>query len=89
MDEDSIECTAELVIFNKDAIAIVKSLTPDNIKDLPNYLDINCRNENDKLICVIKIKDCKDSKRILSLKNTLDDLLINIRSIIDSINISS
>ncbi|AFZ70216.1 hypothetical protein Calag_0449 [Caldisphaera lagunensis DSM 15908] len=87
MDKDSVECTAELVIPNKDANAIAKSLTPDNIKDLPSYLDISCKNENDKLICTIRIKDCKDPKRIMSLKNTLDDLLINIRSIIDSMNI--
>jgi len=29
--------------------------------------------------------DCNDPKRIMSLKNTIDDLLINIKSIIDSI----
>ncbi|MFP3143574.1 MAG: KEOPS complex subunit Pcc1 [Caldisphaera sp.] len=85
MGEDSLGCTATLILPSKDAYILAKSLNPDNIKDVPNYLSIDCKGDDKKLICVIKVLDCNDPKRIMSLKNTIDDLLINIKSIIDSI----
>ncbi|WP_292319518.1 KEOPS complex subunit Pcc1 [Caldisphaera sp.] len=85
MGEDSLDCTATLILSSKDADVLAKSLKPDNIKNIPNYLSIDCKSDNGKLICTIKILDCTDPKKIMSLKNTIDDLLINIKSVVDSI----
>ncbi|MGC8566554.1 MAG: KEOPS complex subunit Pcc1 [Caldisphaera sp.] len=87
MDSNSnnIKCVATLRIESEDSNNIVKSLIPDNIKDLPPFIKIKCDDINNVILCNIEITDCNDPKRILSLKNTIDDILINIRAIIDSI----
>lgn len=86
MDKDSLECSATIILPTKDPDVLVKSLKPDNIKNLPSYLKIDCNGNDNNLICKILITECNDPKRIMTLKNTIDDILINIRSILDSLS---
>ncbi|MEM0366560.1 MAG: KEOPS complex subunit Pcc1 [Acidilobaceae archaeon] len=60
-----------------------EALKPDNTK-LPPWLSIECKSIEDTLECTIRL-DCSMPKRILSLRNTIEDLLISLRAVLESI----
>ncbi|MCE4607836.1 MAG: hypothetical protein F7B61_02605 [Caldisphaeraceae archaeon] len=78
-------CSVKITIRHQDSIHIARSLAPDNIKGLPDFLRIRCWHFNEKLFCDIGVENLENPKRILSIKNTLNDILINLKAIIDSI----
>ncbi len=76
-----VEIRSELKLLDRKlAETILKSLEPDNI-DIPQGISLNVEIIDDKL--VIKIS-CVQEK-ILSCRSTLDEILMHIDNILDSL----
>lgn len=67
-----------------DMAAVVRALQPDNVQT-PKDLKIACELGGKALICNIEMPSVEDPLRILTLRNTFDDLVINIKAAIDSL----
>ncbi|MEB2792688.1 MAG: hypothetical protein G5Z42_03590 [Caldisphaeraceae archaeon] len=77
-------CNVKITIRHQDSVHIARSLAPDNISE-PNFLRIRCWHFGEKLFCNICVENLENPKRILSIKNTLNDILINLKAVLDSI----
>ncbi|MCE4604668.1 MAG: hypothetical protein F7B20_06865 [Aeropyrum sp.] len=74
-------CVAEIVLPGSREIAA--SLEPDNL-ETPSWLRVTCSPSGETAIrCIIEIDDCRDSKRILSMRNTIDDLLRSYKAAVE------
>jgi homoserine kinase len=71
-------CKAVLEIEGPEAEALAKALEPDNLQ-APEDVRVECRAEGDVLICRVSV-ECSDARGILRLRNTLDDLILNLRA---------
>ena len=78
MDEEA-KCTAKLKIKALKARALEEALEPDNIVTPPG-VKIECKGENDFLECIAEV-ECGNPMRILTLRNTLEDLLTAVKAI--------
>jgi len=66
-------CVAFVRVGYEAPGALLEAVQPDNIM-VPPWLSVNCRSVADVVECVIEV-DCSLPSRVLSLRNTLDDLL--------------
>jgi hypothetical protein len=65
--------------------AVARALQPDNIR-APKDLKIACEpNGGETLVCNIEVSLVEDPAKILTLRNTFDDLIINMKAAIDSL----
>ncbi|BAN90201.1 KEOPS complex subunit Pcc1 [Aeropyrum camini] len=76
------KCTAEITIPGGPEIA--GSLEPDNIQT-PPWLKVSCTSPGEVVVCRVEVEGCDSPRRILSLRNTLDDLLRSYRAAADSL----
>jgi len=75
-------CTALLKVPVGDerlARAVESALEPDN-ENVPAWLRVECRASGCLVECWVKVEGCEDPRRIMSLRNTLDDLILNLRA---------
>lgn len=77
-------CIARVKIPTPNSLHLVKALEPDN-KHTPPHLRVSCRGAGEVLECEVIVEGCRDPARILTLRNTIDDLLISVRAALDSI----
>ncbi|MGC9010402.1 MAG: KEOPS complex subunit Pcc1 [Sulfolobales archaeon] len=76
-----VEIRSELKLLDRKlAETILKSLEPDNI-DIPHGISLNVEIIDDKLVINI---GCVQEK-ILSCRSTLDEILMHISNILDSL----
>ncbi len=71
-------CTAILELEDPRAEALVRALEPDNLQ-APRGVKVECKAEGPRLICNVSV-ECNDPRGILRLRNTLDDLVLNLRA---------
>ncbi len=77
------ECTAIIDITTLHARDIVEALSPDN-RVSPSHVKVNCY--SDKMLhCSIVITGCKKPNRILTLRNTIDDLILSIKASLETL----
>lgn len=81
--EEGTKCEVEVEIETPYSQTLEKAVQPDNVMS-PPWLRIECEAFDSKLRCLISV-DCRDSSRILSLRNTIDDLLISIKSALQTL----
>jgi hypothetical protein len=79
-------CKATVRVAHEASKSLLEAVNPDNIHT-PQWLSINCRSLPDMLECVVEV-DCSNPTRILSLRNTLDELLRAIKTGINAIESS-
>lgn len=66
---------------------MVEALEPDN-RAAPRWLKIECRALEGAIECTIEM-DCEHAERVLSLRNTLDDLMISLRASLEAVGEAS
>ncbi|BAF34774.1 hypothetical protein APE_1147a [Aeropyrum pernix K1] len=71
------KCTAEITLPGGPEIA--ESLEPDNLQT-PPWLKITCTHQEGSVACTVEVEGCHSPRRILSLRNTIDDLLRSYRA---------
>ncbi|MEB3851760.1 MAG: hypothetical protein LRS49_04165 [Desulfurococcales archaeon] len=77
-------CEATLEIDSGPAsAAIAEALEPDN-RQAPPGVRVSCRAESYRVVCRVEV-DCGDSRGILRLRNTIDDLLSSARAALESL----
>lgn len=69
------------------ARAIVEALEPDNATAPPG-MKVTCTAASTKVSCVVSIS-CREARDMLRLRNTVDDLLVNLRAALESIERAS
>ncbi len=68
-----------------DMVAVARALQPDNLR-APKDIKIACEPVDDEtLVCNIEVSPAEDPTKILTLRNTFDDLIINMKAAIDSL----
>ena len=77
------ECTALVEVDGVDAEAIVTALEPDNAT-APQGVEARCRVEGGRVSCVVRVS-CGNASGILRLRNTLDDLILNLRAALEAL----
>ncbi len=70
-------CRVAIKVEHAASKSLLDAINPDNML-APEWLSINCKSLPNMLECIIEI-DCSNPSRILSLRNTLDDLLRAIK----------
>ncbi len=80
MDESL--CRGELTLEGPPSIA--EALEVDN-KFAPPWLSVSCRHEGSVIVCNVEVKECREPRRILSLRNTLIDILLCYRAALESL----
>jgi hypothetical protein len=80
------ECLAFIKIDVKHSTHLARALEPDN-RQSPPHITVACKPLEGSLECRIRVKGCDDPKRILTLRNTVDDILIAIRSGMDALEL--
>ncbi|MCE4618154.1 MAG: hypothetical protein F7C82_01505 [Desulfurococcales archaeon] len=77
-------CIARIQVPTPFSSHVARALQPDNQRT-PPYLSVSCKEVQGNLECKVTVEGCSDPKRILTLRNTVDDLLIAIRAALDSL----
>jgi len=79
-------CTAALRIPLGDpsiARSLAEALEADN-RTAPSWLEVTCRADGSSLECMVEVHGCGDPRRLMSLRNTLDDLILNMRAALEA-----
>ena len=87
MAEAEGECIArvKLLVGEREAEALAKALAPDNL-DAPPWMSVGClATQGGYLECQVVIRGCGDPRRILSLRNTIDDILRAVKASLEAI----
>ncbi|MCE4611162.1 MAG: hypothetical protein F7B17_04230 [Desulfurococcales archaeon] len=75
-------CLGELRLQGPPSVA--DALEVDN-KIAPPWLSVSCRWESGEVKCRVVVRECSSPRRILSLRNTLVDILLCYRAAMDSL----
>ena len=75
-------CLGELTLQGPPSIA--EALEVDN-KVTPHWLKVVCTWEDGMIRCRAIVSGCSDPRRVLSLRNTLIDILLCYRAAIDAL----
>lgn len=68
-------CRAGIFLEITDPNALVKALEPDNMV-VPEHVKVECIPEGGRAVaCVIEVSGCRNPRRILTLRNTIDEIL--------------
>ncbi len=76
-------CRAVVVMEDVEAEALAAALEPDNAAAPPG-VEASCRAGKGTLVCVVTV-NCQGAREILRLRNTLDDLVLNLRAALEAI----
>ncbi|MEN2999888.1 MAG: KEOPS complex subunit Pcc1 [Acidilobaceae archaeon] len=76
-------CIARVKVSTESAAALLEAVEPDNAR-APEWLQVSCRQAEGALECLVELS-CEDPQRLLSLRNTLDDLLLSLRAALDAL----
>ena len=76
-------CIGRVRVETEKALALLEAVEPDNAQ-APAWLRVSCSHVNGALECSVEMS-CEDPQRILSLRNTLDDLLLSLRAALDAL----
>lgn len=68
----------------KSADAIARSLNVDN-KTSPQGVVASCSASGSKIVCEVEVSGCDDPKRVLTARNTADDLILDLRAAMSSL----
>ncbi|MEB3789775.1 MAG: hypothetical protein GSR72_07800 [Desulfurococcales archaeon] len=83
-----MKCKAKIEITTRYPRNVLESIEPDNLVS-PRHVSIECRETSRGIECKIIVRGCEDPKRVLTLRNTIDDLLMALKaslSVIDKID---
>lgn len=83
MGEQEGSCIAIIRVSHEASRALLEAIEPDNIQ-APSWLSIDCKAVGSTLECRVEV-DCGNPQRVLSLRNTLDDLLKAIKAAMEAI----
>ncbi len=79
------ECNAVIEVKTSDAIHLASALQPDNLT-APPHVTVNCMAEGLYLVCRVTVLGCSDPRRILTLRNTIDDLLYSLKAALEAVS---
>ncbi len=83
------ECIAIIEMDVQYPDAVLNAIEPDN-RDSPPHVKVNCRVAGGLLICTIMVWGCSSNpSRILTLRNTIDDLTSAVKTALESIEHAS
>jgi len=71
---DKCYAVIEVDVGEDAVVHILDSVEPEN-RITPPWVNVSCRARDAVLECKISVDDCSDPRRILTLRNTIDDLL--------------
>ncbi|MDM7274834.1 MAG: KEOPS complex subunit Pcc1 [Thermoprotei archaeon] len=80
---EEVKCTAKLKIKALKAKTLEEALEPDNIITPPG-LKVGCKSRDDTLECTVEV-ECGNPTRILTLRNTIEDLLTTIKAVVETL----
>ena len=83
-----MRCKAKIEVETRYPRDVLESIEPDNLVS-PQHISIECRETGRGIECEIIVRGCEDPKRVLTLRNTIDDILMTLRaslSVIDKID---
>jgi len=80
-------CEARLTLESPWARALREALEPDNAH-APEGIRVTCKANRGGLYCEIRA-ECRDSRGILRLRNTIDDLIENAKAALEALEASS
>ena len=83
MGGQEARCIAVVRVRHRASQDILRAIEADNVV-APPWLSIDCRDLGELLECIVEV-DCSTPSRILSLRNTLDELLRAIRVAVETI----
>jgi len=78
----SEECRAVVEVEAPRSVA--EAVEVDNAV-APPWLRATCTWDSGIVRCVVRVEGCSDPRRILSLRNTLDDLLLALKAASDAV----
>ena len=78
-----MKCWAKLEIPHSKAVSLERALEPDNA-EAPEGLQVECYSVEGMLECRVTV-DCSDPRSMLTLRNTVDDILVNLKAAVDAI----
>lgn len=81
---DYCEARLKIAVGAEAATALARALGADNISAPPG-ITVTCSAASDYLVCDIIVRGCGDPKKVLSLRNTVDDLLISLKAASESL----
>ena len=58
---------------------VLNAVEPDN-RRTPPHVRVRCRVDETSMICELEVEGCDDPKRVLTFKNTVDDLILAVRT---------
>ena len=79
-----MRCEAELELEVSDPESLWRALEPDN-REAPPHLRVSCSPSSRALKCRVEVEGCEDPRRILTLRNTLDEILALAKAVEDSL----
>jgi len=80
------ECVARIAIETVHARILYDAVEPDN-RIAPPHIRVHCSPKDNVLECTVRVEGCEDPKRILTLRNTVDDLLLALRSALETLDL--
>ncbi len=80
MSEEPLRIRIEIEIPTDHAAEIEKSVSVDNV-GIPEGIELKLYH-GDRVLYVIAECTCVEPKKILSLRNTVDDLLVNVNAVL-------
>ncbi|MCE4600687.1 MAG: hypothetical protein F7C38_03900 [Desulfurococcales archaeon] len=72
-------------VRTSDAIHLASALQPDNLA-APPHVAVSCTAEGIYLVCRVTVWGCEDPKRILTLRNTIDDLFYSLKAALEAVS---
>ncbi len=83
---DKAVCVARLRIeAGGMARALLDSIEPDN-RPTPGWLRVECTANGNVLECIVEVEGCGDPRRVLSLRNTVDDLMQSVKAALSALD---
>ena len=80
-------CSAKIKIKSSLAKEMLKTIQPENAI-APKNLSINCYFHAEELICDLNLT-CNNSKELLRLRNTIDDILHSLKIFLNTVDATS
>lgn len=83
---DKAICIARLRIeAGGMARALLDSIEPDN-RPVPGWLRVECTTDEEALECIVEVEGCGDPRRVLSLRNTIDDFMQSVKAALSALD---
>ncbi len=74
------KCNGLVVLeLGNKAEHVLRAIEPDN-RQAPPHVSVRCNVEGITLKCHVEVDGCENPKRILTFKNTIDDLILAVRT---------